>query len=178
MNRFQIQFDSSLTNACFWVPTEDVADTRESHEDAIATLNQIAQQIERIETQVADKIAAFTEHVASTAIEVARTVIHSDQELVERQVRNFVQQAMDSVASMQTKPGLTISVNPACVETIHDWAKESDATNIQVNPDESIPPGDCRIESGDQGVSASLDTLLQMILDRLLTGDIQTTEVA
>ena len=135
--------------------TEPVADPMESA--AMRSLQAIHQNLQTLDDRLNQELANLRSHLVSAARHIACEAIGSEDELVEKQVVHF---AEILIGQMQPSSDVVFFVNPRCIAYLTAWLARSDRSDLAVQPDASVDPGDCRIESGDKGLLASLDSFL------------------
>lgn len=138
----------------------DSAAEQKVDDQAIGALNAIARRLGEMQETHASERRDLSDQVSQAATEIARAVLN-DQELVQQRSLQFVQIAIEQLQATVSK---TAYVHPTCVETIQSWIDQSDMELLEVAADDSVEPGDCRIDCGDRGVTATLDALLESML--------------
>lgn len=134
---------------------EPVADPMESA--AFQSLQAIHQNLQTLDERLNQELANLRPHLISAARQIACEAIGSEDELVEKQVVHFAE-----ILIRQIRPtsNVVFFVNPRCIAYLTAWLARSDQSDLAVQPDASVAPGDCRIESGDKGLLASLESFL------------------
>lgn len=165
MKPFSISFEQPLTAACIRKDEDAAALAQKTREDALQTLERLGGEIARVEATIERQFEMLRDELTTTAIEIARTVLHSEKELIDDQVREFVKVGIESLsdASSSVSAIKAVCVHPDCVPTVSDWIAESDLKQYEIVPDASVPVGDCRIDAGDTGALVSLESLLSVI---------------
>ncbi|QDT11171.1 FliH/SctL family protein [Stieleria marina] len=168
MSQFHITFPKSLASISSVDSRLTVIDRSKlgstPHEEraddqAIGALNAIARRLHEMQDSLNTQTHDLSEQVSQAATEIARAVLN-DQELVQNRALQFVQIAMEQIQSDVKK---TAFVHPTCVETIQAWVDQSDMDQLNVVGDAMVAPGDCRVDCGDTGVTATLDAFLESI---------------
>jgi flagellar biosynthesis/type III secretory pathway protein FliH len=135
--------------------------------EAFAAIDCISAKLTELEDLLERRIDLMKQQISSLAIDVARAVVSDEELLIQKRVQSFVQAAFD-----QQHPSIprTISVHPECLAPIQRWLQQGSHSGIEIKEDASILPGDCRIESGETGVAATLDAFLDLVFKQLRSG--------
>ena len=128
----------------------------------VESLSAIANRLTQLQGALASERQRLGQQVVQAATEVARAVLR-DQELVQQRVVQFVQIATEQIDSNHHQTAL---VHPSCVDAVQSWLDESEAKSLHVIGDDTVSPGDCRIDCGDRGVTATLDAFLAALIDQ------------
>lgn len=169
MSEFRLNFKTPLTS----VSTPGVVTTAleddsnalaQRDADACAALTAAQTSLGKIEQALTERLDSMNSTITDMAINVARNVFNSDQELISKRATEFVSAAFTELSP--TVPN-AVFVHPDCVATIEGWMDKSGEGPFAIRGDESILPGDCRVESGTQGVMAELDALLDSVVEHL-----------
>ncbi|MGB7344978.1 MAG: FliH/SctL family protein [Pirellulaceae bacterium] len=132
----------------------------QADDQAIGALNAIARRLHEMQSAFTSQATQLGDQVSQAATEIARAVL-CDDELVQNRALQFVQIALEQIEGSLSK---TAFVHPSCVATIQKWIDQSDMESLDVAGDESVAPGDCRIDCGETGVTATLDAFLESML--------------
>ncbi len=171
MSKFHLEFASELAsvsspNGRITVehsPLESSQPAKNDDANAIAALDLLATRFNELEIQAMTRIDRFEQQLIAMAFDVARAVLCDEEILIQKRVEQYVRIALD-----QMRPDIPkiVYVHPKCVAPIKRWIEQSAISTIEVKEDGSISPGDCRIESDETGVSATLDAFLDAGLNR------------
>jgi flagellar biosynthesis/type III secretory pathway protein FliH len=140
---------------------------RDPARDALESLARIEQALEGLETSVDHQMASVREQIVTIAAGLAKQALNSDHELVEARVQHFAEVLF---RQMQASDPLVAYVHPECVSVLRQWAEDGQRQHIQVQPDENLEAGDCRLEADGKGVLASLDAFLEAAARRVRPG--------
>ena len=169
MSEFRLNFKTPLTSVSApGVVTTALEDDSKAlaqrDADAFTALTAAQTSLAKIEQGLTVRLDSMNSAVTDMAINVARYVFNSDQELISKRATEFVSAAF---AELHPSVPNAVFVHPDCVATIEGWMAKSGEGPFAIHGDESILPGDCRIESGTQGVMADLDALLDSVVEHL-----------
>lgn len=170
MPTLHVAFANPLTNitaADCKIAVRDAAANDATRDESSANTNQqttealqaIARQLSNLEIAKSDLMRQTSEQIAQAAAEIARAVLR-DPELVQDRAVKFVELGVEQIDSNNDKIAW---VHPSCVFTIQQWLEQADIRSLTVAGDDSVDPGDCRIDCGDTGVSATLDAYFDCI---------------
>lgn len=161
----KVVFDRPLRSAWIVRPDDPAVIERAERQAAIATLSALQTQVQTVETTVQRWMQELHEQSVSLAIEIAKTVLQSDNELIEQRVEQFANLSTQSIPRTEIS---SITVHPSCEKHIREWIAQSGLQDIDVRSRPSVPAGDCLVESGDTGVMAALDSCFETVLEQLV----------
>ncbi|NNE01509.1 MAG: hypothetical protein HKN47_29710 [Pirellulaceae bacterium] len=171
MSNVQLQFKTMPTSiaapGCHVSQHEMAAKPADPQLDvqAAATLQAIATSIHALRSDVDQQLSQIQQSTTAIAIEICRAVLSDGaEELVAKRIEHYLQLALEQMRPDAPKQ---VSVHPDCADRIASWIADSVDPNIIISTDASIAAGDCRIESGQTGISASLNDFLDSITQQL-----------
>ena len=172
MTTFHLEFTSELRSVCSPVgritvnelPLESASPDNTHDADAIAVIHAIADKLNDLENLVQGQFDRLQRQIIAVAVDVAKAALNDEDLLIQKRVEHYVQIAVDA---MQPAPSKTVFVHPKCSMRVKGWLEKSAVNAIEIKEDDSILPGDCRIESGDAGVLATLDSFLDLMCKKL-----------
>ena len=121
------------------------------------TLDAIGNRLRALEQQVHDELLSVRSKVTAAATQIAKEALGSDDSLIEQRVTHFADVLLQQIQPTQRT---VIYVSACCVDSLKHLVSESDPTGIEIQPDPTVQPGDCRIETDGKGFLASLDSYL------------------
>ena len=146
---------------------------RTAFEESIA---QCASALEAAAQEIQQAQVAFLDTLEPQVIELVRLIaaqvlareVQEDGEMV----LSMVRRALKKLASQQV---LRVRVHPADLEALRTHKvtllEEFDGIErLSIDADESVPPGGCQVDSDFLQVNASIELLLQQVLDEMITG--------
>ncbi|MCA9136748.1 MAG: hypothetical protein KDB00_08315 [Planctomycetales bacterium] len=154
--------DQSGSNAATVVAAQQVA---------LETLAAIDQKIQSLAANRQDDFSAVGAQLVAAATQIAREALGSENSLIEQRVTHFADVLLRQI---HPKQSAVFFVNPDCVAILKNWIDQSEVSDIEIQADATVPPGDCRIELDDKGFLASLESFLDAAGKRtaLLKGQI------
>lgn len=161
----KVVFERPLRAAAIVRPDDPAVIERAERQAAITTLSALRTQIQTAETTVQRWMQELHEQSVSLAIEIAKTVLQSDDQLIEQRIEQFAKLSTESLPRTEIS---SITVHPSCEKHIRAWIAQSDLRDVDVRSRASVPAGDCLVESGDTGVMAALDSCFDTVLDQLV----------
>lgn len=124
---------------------------------AMQTLRNIQQTLQKVRTEAIEHHAELQKQIATIAVRVVESIIEAEADHVQQLARAFAQAACDGLEPAVPQ---CIYVHPRCEATIQEWMQDS-GVDLTMKLDPNVPPGDCIVEAGQQGVAASLDSYLE-----------------
>ena len=118
----------------------------------------LIKKLAEIDSMINHAIQGLEDRAVSLAVGLARQTLESDDDLITERVQHFAQVLLKECEDTTLA---TLFVHPVCIPAIHEALADSSHQHVAIQPDPSLLPGDCRIESGDKGFLASLDALLE-----------------
>jgi flagellar biosynthesis/type III secretory pathway protein FliH len=141
------------------------ASPTKSHDaEAVDTLRAIETRLSALEAELHNRMDQVGQRIISLAIEITGSILNEDDSLIEKRVRHYLELALDQSDIVGHR---TVYVHPTCVPPIKRWIEETGVDSITVKEDVSVIPGDCRLESGNNGVSLALDAYLDAMSSHL-----------
>lgn len=127
--------------------------------------------IEQFDAQKRDLFISASSDMLDFAMQVARRVTHRIG-VVDREAARENLQAALRLVERQTE--LTVYVNPVDANSIKDFAEDAEdvlagAKHFQIEEDEELAPGGCRLVTPATDIDASIETQLSQI-EALVTG--------
>lgn len=164
MKTLQVVFERALRSAAIARPDDPEAIQRAIEKQALQTLETIGVRMSQIESGIQTWMQELREHSVCIAIDIAKAVLQTDDELIETRVRQFADFSLESIPSTRLT---AVCVHPDCADTIRDWIQSSELGELEIRSDPRIDPGDCRLESGDAGVMATLESCFHSVVEQL-----------
>ena len=130
---------------------------------AVQTLAAMNAQLTLLDQTLKDELASIGAHLVAAATQIAKEALGSDNALVEERVAHFADVLLRKIPSDRSA---VFYVHPSCVATLSDWMSRQQDAAMTIQPDATVEPGDCRIESDDKGFLASLDSFLHAAAKR------------
>ena len=165
MKKVQIVLDRPVTAATATRGDDPTIQERHARDLALQTLEQIEMRLQAIQTETRSQIQQVGTHVIDLAINVAKSLFANDSELLNRRLDRFIELGIECSAPAQIS---TIAVHPECCEAIEKWKQDDSLRDLKIVGDPMIQPGDCRVETDEQGLLMELDSFLQAAHDELL----------
>ena len=134
---------------------EELVQTIQSIEAKLAAIS------ETIQAQNQSVVAAATEY----GLEIVRLLLQNDDELIEKRLLRYVEIGLAQNDPEAGEP--QIYVHSECLEGLKTWMAAAGKLNLELHADDSILPGDCRIEVGETGLLASVESQLELIATKL-----------
>lgn len=147
------------------VESRTVETTRSYGAGLVATAKAIEESVLRIRTTIESQQNQIETFALAFATEFVRTVLGTVDELIQQRLERAVSLALEDVDS-ELPP--KVFVHPSCLQHIQAWLSSNTEFEIEVLPDEALIAGDCRVEFGNEGLLASLDSQLELIQTKLL----------
>lgn len=119
-------------------------------------MDAISNRLSSLEQHIQHELSSVQSKIISVATEIAKA-LGSDQDLIEQRVAHFADVLLKQI---QPTKQTVIYVNASCIHSVTRLLSESDRTQILIQADSTIEPGDCRIETDGKGFLASLDSYL------------------
>ena len=151
-----------LVNTTVRLRTDIERDNRQKQ--ALSAMAAAAHSLASIERLIKARVDALAQEISLHAIDVARSVLNGDSALIEKRVAEFVQAA---IGELRPAPPRQVFVHSTCAETIKRWVEEQESPPIEIISDDSVAPGDCRVESGAAGVAATLEAFFDAAHEKL-----------
>ncbi len=135
---------------------------------AMQTLDAIKNELRKTTAELSSQHAALQSTAASYAIEIVRVFLGSTSDAVEQRLQQNVIRVLQHPDAVIVK----LHVHSSCHESIKRWLnEESDLLipdlAIEVLEDDSLSPGDCRVDFGQSGRLASLEDQLKLVESKL-----------
>ncbi len=143
---------------------------------ALETLSSINDQIKVAHQRLENHMQAVEKVIYETAIQIAVTAMGEDEDAIRIRLERFAQ-----VATEALRPRLPtlIAVHPSCLAAIEDWIAHNHAEfKAEIYADENLAPGDCRVENGEMGVSATLESMIENVRSHLEHGSESASRAA
>jgi flagellar biosynthesis/type III secretory pathway protein FliH len=168
MSVFRLDFNAALPSIQSGearVVIQDVEGPDEEFQrDVLNSITAVQSQIEELKTAVARDLQVIRDNYAAAVIELARVVLGEDDALVEKRVKRFLDAAMEA---MPIGTVTKVFVNPRHVPVIIDGLQSAGGQGIEVIGDEKVAAGDCRVENGMHGFSATMEAILLRAKDMI-----------
>ena len=168
MKNITLNFEFPLVDVAICPTNDPEYVAQRTRGEALETLASVSSQLSAIDKRLSEQFSLFQDQLIGLSANVAQQVLQSDDELIERRLRQYVELGMECSPNVSVT---SIAVHPSCVDYLSEWTKESELSSIRVVPDASISRGDCRLEHEDQGFWLSLESQLQSIVQHLINGD-------
>lgn len=189
MSKFAIQFDSPLTSADAAARNVRVAVTSklvgarvqkdepkpaesEAEPDSNTPdpehLAAIDIAIKQAQAELSSQNQLLQSTAAKFALEIAKVVLGSTDELIEQRLQQNVLRVMQRPDATTAK----LYVHSTYRESIQQWLTDSSKAqlpevDIEILVDDDLIPGDCRVDFGQSGRLASLEEQLKLVESRL-----------
>lgn len=124
----------------------------------------LLKKLGEIDSMINHAIQGLEDRAVSLAVGLARQTLESDEALITERVQHFAHLLLKECEDTTLA---TLFVHPVCIPAIHEAIADSSHQHVAIQPDPTLLPGDCRIESGDKGFLASLDALLESSVNTL-----------
>lgn len=175
MSSFTVQFDQPLAfvvtaNALdvaqtAMPPTSESASSPTEQTLLLQTAKSIESRLNRIDQIIQSQNQLISNAAVEYAIEISKTILQSDDELIKKRIAIYVDQALKNTEP--TGPA-RIFVHSQFTQNIESWISQETELQFVVAADDALPAGDCRIEFGEVGLLASLTHQLELIKAKLI----------
>lgn len=170
MNAFDIQFPTPLFSIdAGRTEVQVVASNATHNQNAVeldrieATLRNLDQHIGQLRQKIQEQQDYLMTSVTQIAVQIAQTVLQSDQELVTQRLSQNIETAL-SAAPVSGE--IELFIHPDCIEPIRSIPSVNEMA-IQLKADDSIAKGDCRLEFGEAGLLACLQNQIEWVATNL-----------
>ncbi|MCC9602001.1 hypothetical protein LOC67_15675 [Stieleria sp. JC731] len=155
---------SSVSTTRGHVKNLQVVPEEEPQNDVLEAIGGIAAAIDLLQQQRQEQFGEISAKLIATACQIARDALGSENELIEQRVNHFTKVLLDE---LQESKDAIIFVHPTLVETLSQHEAIIQKGSIEILPDTTVAPGDCRVEIEGKGLLASLDAYLDAASLRL-----------
>lgn len=170
MTNFKLKFNAPVVSLALCSPLgrmriEDSGalpdlESNRLNSEALLILRQISQRLDALESELQAQLQHQQREILSKAAEIAQMIVQSDEILIQSQLENFVRSCLGTIPATTPR---SVHVHPDYVTPIQIWLKQFGSEPITVHPDASLAPGDCRVESAEGGVAATLEAFLETL---------------
>lgn len=124
----------------------------------------ISDQLSRIETQLRQQNADVKSAAATYALQGLKTLMQQDEPLLVSRVERYIELALQQADPEQLP---TVYVHSSLRDSIAVRLTAGLESKLKIETEDTLAPGDCRIELNDNGLIASLGHQLQLMEQRL-----------
>lgn len=138
----------------------------ETATSTLAALRQASAKFSMISNEVSHRLASLNQSLPSVAMAVAKAALLSDQDLVNERTKRFVQACLE----FEDSEAVTrIAIHPDCIPALQEYLSSIERESIQIQSDPQLVPGDCRIDNGQTGLIATLDSCLYAVMQQVVS---------
>lgn len=124
----------------------------------------IQSQLAKIQQTIAQQQSQVQTAATTYSIEMLRMLLQKDDELMTARVQRYIDLAL---AESATEDIPTVYVHPFYLESITEYLSKAEANQCVIESDPGLPKTDCRVEFNDNGLIASLDHQMNLVVNRL-----------
>ncbi len=137
--------------------------------DFTLTTTAIETALKNVFAELSSQHAALQTTAGNYAVEIVRVLLGSTEDIIEQRLRQNVARVLDHPDECSVAKLFVHSTNRDAIE---NWLLKSESfksldATIEVQADNELKPGDCRVDFGQSGRLAALDEQLKLVESRL-----------